>query len=243
MGISKRNLFVKRGCGVVLSVLAALTLSSGLFSACGNSLKPVYLTWTELSRLPLSPVPEISSDEEKADFAVLTQWQAKRTGAQCSQASDETTISFKTMFGKLHPFKRPAPASVKRLFQSANADAYVASSIAKERFHRPRPYVRDGAIKPCVAVPSGYSYPSGHASTARLYARILAELDPKCAAKYIRRADDIALNRVIGGVHYPSDIEAGKQLADELYDSLMKNPAFRADLEAARPFATEPCER
>ncbi len=243
MGLSTQNISVKRGCGLVLSVLAALTLSSGIFSACGSRLSPVYLTWTELSRLPISSPPGISSEEEKADFAILTQWQAKRTGAQCSQASNETKISFKTMFGKLHPFKRPAPAVVKRLFKNANADAYIASTIAKERFHRPRPYTRDGNIKPCVSVPSGYSYPSGHATTARLYARILADLDPKCAAAYIKRADDIALNRVIGGVHYFSDIESGKQLADELYAALQNTPSFRKDMEAARAFATEPCQR
>jgi hypothetical protein len=39
---------------------------------------------------------------------------------------------------------------------------------------------------------------------------------------------------MLGGVHYPADVEAGRVLAKELYQELLKTEKFRADLAAAR---------
>ena len=43
-----------------------------------------------------------------------------------------------------------------------------------------------------------------------------------------------ALNRVIGGVHHPSDIAAGKDLGDAIYKALKQNSKFKTDLDTLR---------
>ena len=80
----------------------------------------------------------------------------------------------------------------------------------------------------------GLSYPSGHATISRIEALVLADLVPARRAELLARADEIALSRVIGGVHHPSDIEAGKRLAETLYAVYRKSPAFRRELETLR---------
>ena len=50
------------------------------------------------------------------------------------------------------------------------------------------------------------------------------------------RADEAALDRVIGGVHYPTDIEAGKRLGEAIYAELRKNPAFQRDEKALEKY-------
>jgi acid phosphatase (class A) len=82
----------------------------------------------------------------------------------------------------------------------------------------------------------GFSYPSGHAAYSRLFALILSELQPERKSEFMARADQAALNRVIGGVHYPTDIEAGKKLAEDIFADLRKNPDFRRDLEILKQY-------
>ena len=95
---------------------------------------------------------------------------------------------------------------------------------------------RDAGLEPCLRRIGGLSYPSGHSTIAHVFALILADLVPERRAEFLARADAAALNRVIGGVHHPSDIEAGKRLADLLYAEFLKSPAFRADQEALQQY-------
>jgi acid phosphatase (class A) len=40
--------------------------------------------------------------------------------------------------------------------------------------------------------------------------------------------------RVIGGVHFPSDVEAGRILGTLVVEEMQRDPEFRADFTAAR---------
>jgi len=53
---------------------------------------------------------------------------------------------------------------------------------------------------------------------------------PKRAKLFFKRANAIAKNRMLGGVHYPSDIRAGKKLADYLAAKFFKNKKFVDEL-------------
>ena len=48
------------------------------------------------------------------------------------------------------------------------------------------------------------------------------------------RAAEYANNRVVAGVHYPSDIEGGRLTATAFAAALFASPAFQSDLAAAR---------
>ena len=60
------------------------------------------------------------------------------------------------------------------------------------------------------------SYPSGHATQAYYIAEKLSRIYPKSRRKFFLIAEMIAQSRVDRGVHFPSDIIAGKILAEKL---------------------------
>ena len=63
---------------------------------------------------------------------------------------------------------------------------------------------------------------------------VLADLVPAKRAAIFARADAFAANRVIIGVHYPSDVAAGAVAGTLIAQGLAANAAFRDDLERAR---------
>ena len=113
----------------------------------------------------------------------------------------------------------------------------MAARTAKEHYQRRRPFlVEEGPI--CIAredwlVAQG-SYPSGHAASGWLWALVLSELAPDRADALMTRGRAYGESRVVCGVHYVSDIEAGRAVAAATLSRLRIDPAFRADMETAR---------
>ena len=60
------------------------------------------------------------------------------------------------------------------------------------------------------------SYPSGHATQAFYLAHKLSALFPDLKRSFYELADMVAISRIERGVHFPSDISAGKLLANKL---------------------------
>jgi acid phosphatase (class A) len=195
-----------------------------------------YLRPAQIERadFPAAPLPDSSLD--KADFATLHQWQDKRTEAECGRARAEADATFDEFFASDSPFRKPLPPQAASILARVRSDVDAADATIKRRYKRPRPFRRDSTLSPCLGRIGGYAYPSGHAAISRVFARILAELVPGRKAEFLARADEAALDRIIGGVHHPSDIEAGKRLGDELYEELRESPSFRGDLETLRGF-------
>jgi len=194
--------------------------------------------YLSLDGLDLRAVPAAPADgsyEDKEDFRVILDWQNRRTAAQCAAAKAEMSHNYEVFFGRLSPFGSPTPAEVKEFFKNVGEDSVAAHKYLKDVYQRERPFLRDARVKPCLPRVAGLSYPSGHSAMARLFALILSDLVPARRAEFMAKADESALFRVIGGVHHPSDTEAGKALADALYKELKKEPAFVSDLRALQP--------
>jgi hypothetical protein len=86
---------------------------------------------------------------------------------------------------------------------------------------RARPSRLSPKLMPPIAPPGHASFPSGHATQARLIARCLEKVMPAAIipanpedGPLRRMAGRIARNREVLGLHYPSDSVAGKTLAD-----------------------------
>ena len=81
--------------------------------------------------------------------------------------------------------------------------------------------------------PAHPAYPSGHSTQAYAVAFFYARLFPQLTDELMAAAAEIAWNREIAGLHYPSDSMAGKLLASQLVDMLFDNPEFAALADAA----------
>jgi membrane-associated phospholipid phosphatase len=92
-------------------------------------------------------------------------------------------------------------------------------------------------------VPGHASFPSGHATQAFLMALFIEQaltVTLKAYAPIVARelkvlAVRIARNREIAGLHYPTDSDAGRQLAQSLLNTLTAAapPGFTAAIAAA----------
>ena len=65
-------------------------------------------------------------------------------------------------------------------------------------------------------------------------ALVMVEASPQSAQAIIARAVDYGYSRVVCGLHFPSDIDAGQLVATSVIDKLFALPAFRRDFQCAK---------
>ena len=219
-----------------LAALPALLLAL-LLQACawggGNFVAPDRRP--DLAAL-LPPPPAPGSPADRADLAALLAVQAaRRPAAEAAARADAEETVFRLLGGMgiaLDPAALPATAS---LFARIHADEGALVGPAKRRWHRPRPFAASHAVRPCVPRPWGASYPSGHAAFAYAAAEALADILPERREAVRARAAAYARDRVVCGVHYPSDVEAGRRAGLAIAAAMRDDPRYRAALAAARP--------
>jgi acid phosphatase (class A) len=131
-----------------------------------------------------------------------------------------------------------APALL-HLFTRLVSDAGLAIAPAKDFYKRPRPFIEKGG-KVCIAdkargqTGKTWSYPSGHSTYGWLTGLVMADVAPDHATAILARARSFGESRVVCGVHYESDVQAGRVAASGVFAALQLNNAFRSDVEAAR---------
>jgi acid phosphatase (class A) len=119
-------------------------------------------------------------------------------------------------------------------FSKVFYDGNRAIGAAKAHFNRPRPFVTDPDIKPIVDQPANASYLRGHATFAYESAILLAIIVPEKARAIFDRGAAYAHSRVVAGVHYPTDLEAGRISATVIDSVFLRDPRFLADLARSR---------
>ena len=80
--------------------------------------------------------------------------------------------------------------------------------LAKDFFHRPRPFLTIKGAVPIIT-PHSFSFPSGHATLAMASAVVLAHHFPKARKLVYGLAVLVGLSRIYLGVHYLSDVLGG----------------------------------
>lgn len=91
----------------------------------------------------------------------------------------------------------------------------------QSQFNRARPFQLDTLIPEFGQPPRTSSYPSGHSRNAFTSARIVAKLHPELADSAYAQASDVALSRVVAGMHLPSDVRAGARLGIATGDAVV----------------------
>ncbi|AYD00758.1 phosphatase PAP2 family protein [Neorhizobium sp. NCHU2750] len=115
----------------------------------------------------------------------------------------------------------------------ATSDAVV--DPAKDVWKRTRPHLLyPDLIKPVVPLSKSGSYPSGHTTTGTLMAVVLSDMLPEKKQQIMARGWEYGWNRVIGGIHYPSDIEAGRISGIAIAQTIMQHEDYREEYAAAK---------
>jgi hypothetical protein len=101
-------------------------------------------------------------------------------------------------------------ARVFALLNMAMHDAAVGCWDAKFYYFNPRPSQMDPTIKTQIGLPNFPSYTSGHSTFSAAAAAVLSDLFPSGASAFNAMRDEAGISRMYGGIHYRSDIDAGK---------------------------------
>jgi acid phosphatase (class A) len=223
----------------LLALLSAMLLA-GCASAperVPNAASPYFDAKTlDLGRI-LPPPPTDDSDITRSEIALMLNIQQERKPEEASRARADASYSvfrFADALGNPEIFNAKQLPKTNSLFRKVTYEEGAVVQAGKRSFRRPRPFILEPRIEPIVRKPTNDSYPSGHAMWSRVVGLILADMLPEYADRIMARADDYAFHRVVAGVHYPTDVEAGKHAGTALAAFLFNSPAFQPDYAEAK---------
>jgi acid phosphatase (class A) len=180
----------------------------------------------------LTPPPCDQCSETKTELNQLQRIQSMTTPEELKHAADDLTISvarfldgadIKFDAGKLDKCSA-------EFFDRLGKLSSAASDNARNMFCRTRPYDTPGsAVHPLQELKNSASYPSGHSTWGTLIGTVLAHMVPEKRDQIMTRIADYGHSGMVGGMHYPSDVEAGKILGASLAtDEFANDDAFKA---------------
>jgi acid phosphatase (class A) len=185
----------------------------------------------------LPPPPADDSPAGLADLNVLLYVQANRTPEQEEHAKAMASPSIfamgRSIFGDWFT-RQNLPRTAEILTQVTKITDPVKEN-AKKKWQRPRPYTRSNLINPVVGKPgdSG-SYPSGHVYGTAVPLFVFTAAFPDHADDFEKIIRGMMWGRIVGGVHYPTDTEAGRLLAKDVVDKLLETPAMQDAIQTIR---------
>lgn len=184
----------------------------------------------------LAPAPDPASEMQARDLAAVLEAQKSRTPAQIEQAVGDNALSIYRFADVLGPgFSADQLPKLDAFFRRVFNDSRILVLTSKDVWDRPRPYVVSTQVDTVGERPKAPgSYPSGHAIFGYLSAILLANMIPEKTAVLYARGHQYGANRVIAGVHFPTDLEAGRAAATVIAAGLMQNPQFQSEFESAK---------
>lgn len=131
-----------------------------------------------------------------------------------------------------------ATPSLDRLLRRVMLDFGLATGKAKKLYNRDRPFEvnRQPMCTPELtkALAADGSYPSGHSAIGLGWGMVLTQLLPDRTTQLMARGRAFGESRRYCNVHWQSDVEEGRVIAAAVFARLQAEPAFQADLQAAR---------
>ena len=235
---------VKKKVSIWLITMLILILSTAAYAAGAgmgwtspNPVEPTAGSWgtneTSLSpkKYNVPEPPANDSDQTKKELAELKQMAANRTQSDLDiinkwvsgQKSGMTHWDDVTDdMVKLYKISNPAAVRIHALVSEAVNIATIASWDEKYKYLRPRPTDLDPSLTTPIPVPQHPAYPSGHATIAGAASTILKQFFPQDAGTFEAMAQESAVSRLLAGVHFRSDIDAGSELGRQVANDVLK---------------------
>jgi len=184
----------------------------------------------------LAPPPANDSATTKAELDALFTLQNSRSKTQSDRgvADDKEEVwRFADVIG--NPDFTPAKLPVfTAFFDRVVATEPAVVDPAKDTFKRPRPHMADSRINPLVKKKSSGSYPSGHTTIGTVMGIVLSNMIPEKRVALMARAWEFGNNRLVVGIHYASDIEAGRLSGYAIAAVLATHADYNKEFEAAK---------
>ncbi|HTW94160.1 MAG TPA: phosphatase PAP2 family protein [Tepidisphaeraceae bacterium] len=215
--------------------IAAIFLAMATLVLAGAS-SPLLLAPDAIDVVRLLPdPPPPQSQEGQAEMQEMVQLQRTRIHADEVRIDEEASFHVTLFDSVLGPHFNAQDCP--RAFELVSEVAMTADHFCDEgkaHWKRRRPPLVFPQIQPCLPTPHSASYPSGHSTLSMACAEVLAALLPEKRAELLERGRQIGWDRVMAGVHYPSDVEAGRVLGHVVAEEILASPGFKTQEAAAR---------
>jgi membrane-associated phospholipid phosphatase len=221
-GKSRLKYFTKHLLRLMVVLFAVLAFG-GMTQAADSPQAGTWATWVLASgdQFPVDAPPDEAATAD--EIAQLIEMAASRDDAALAQ------IAYWNAGPPSYRWNQIAMNEINRLAMPANTayrglalmnvaiyDATVAAWDSKYAYNRPRPSDVDPVVIPVIPNPSSPSYPSEYAVTAGAASAILGWWFPEKAQMFEDKAQEAVNSRLMAGVEYPSDVEAGLELGRQV---------------------------
>jgi len=182
----------------------------------------------------LAPPPLLGSVEQAAEMDEVRAVYHAASEADRNAAYDEKKFSVFNFTGAIGEFfQSNSLPKTAAFFEKVQLDAETVTDLGKDFFKRPRPFTTDPSLAN-GKLEKSFSYPSGHSTESMALALVLADLLPAKHDAILAHARAIGWHRVQIARHYPSDIFAGRVLAQAIVKQFKKSDAFESDFDAVK---------
>ena len=192
----------------------------------------------------LDPPPYPGSVHFDYDEAQYRWGKMMRNTSRGKQAFEDAKIydggierAFSEAFG-ITISKEQTPEIYTLVSKVVNDAGDLSTREAKEHYMRMRPFMFYGeqSLTPDdeKGLSKNGSYPSGHTAIGWATALVLAEINSDRQDEILRRGYDYGQSRVICGVHYQSDVDAGRIVASAVVARLHADKGFARQMEKAK---------
>ena len=190
-----------------------------LFARTGE-LRPFFIAGGSEFRAP--PPPALDSEAFRKTVAEVRRISDNRTAEQLRIAQYWELVTAPNFPGwwnqtaleaaEAHHLSQLEAAEVLALMHMAWLDAFSTCADSKYAYWVPRPTQVDPEIRLAIGLPNHPSYPSNHSCSSSAAARVLDAKFPDQGGRYLALAQEVAMSRIYGGIHYPIDTEAGLEI-------------------------------
>lgn len=227
-----------------LSALVVLALSLGV--AYPSSESAAFLTIDQapdsLSLLPAPPTKTsitFLADQEAYKKGLLLRKTSR--GQQAIIDADLSDANIGKPFSQalgVDISEQNTPITYDLLKKIRKDSGNLATYSAKNHYMRVRPFVYYHTPS-CTPqdepqLKKNGSYPSGHTAIGWTTALVLVEIRPQRQQELLKRGYEFGQSRVICGVHWQSDVDAGRIMGAADFARLNADPVFIQQLQAAK---------
>nr|WP_244176771.1 phosphatase PAP2 family protein [Acetobacter pomorum] len=217
---------------------ASLTLISTFW---GSAAQAQQFTLPD-GRAFLPPPPQAEEPAQQADLRAFEKTRGLKDKARWKLAQNDANLNpshiikdFSCAAGfTLDPAKLPAMVNLlTSLAQPVEQDV----SNEKDFWKRRRPFVgtdKDICTEHSDGLDNSYAYPSGHTTWGWLTASILSSVLPDRATQIMQRGRIFGESRIVCGVHWKSDVQAGYMNGSAMFAALQEQPKFTQQMTKIR---------
>ncbi|NKJ34184.1 phosphatase PAP2 family protein [Rhizobium sp. SG570] len=222
-----------RNFAKALTLLLVVGVASPVFA---EDAKP-FTDAKEINLLNLLPPPPANdSAQMKAELGEILTIQVTRTPEMAARAvadAEENVWRFSDVIDNPKFTKENLPKFSAFFDRIVETEGAVVDP-AKDVWKRPRPHLYSDLVKPIVPLSKSGSYPSGHTTVGTLMGIVLSNMVPEKRPVIMARAWEYGHNRIVGGIHYASDIEAGRIAGTVIAETIMAHDDYKSEYEGAK---------